>query len=423
MFSKSDIRSLMHGNFLVVTLMLAWIRFWGALYEPYMSIYFIDIGGTYFQLGALLAFSLLARALISIPGGYICDQYGRKKILVIGSYFWVIGRFLVFLASDWQSFFIAYVFFMGIAMFGVAAQQAIFMDSLPQGKRGLGFALNGMILALVGLVAPTIGGWIYASYGLFGVKVVLFACMIAELIKAIIYTFFLKESLVNRVNVEKMGLTILLKRVVQSFKSIPETFKWMPKPLLGFCITNLVFCFGAAFTGTYFILGDMTKGLIGQTGSFFVLYAVDVIFLTTIQWGLINTINIGVSVVLMMPSGSLTDRYGRNKLIVIFLGVTSVLVTVFLFCRTFPQVLAVITVSCIVGTLVTPAWNAIQLDYSPPEMRGKVFSILQLLTAIASFFSFLIGGYLYSLNFMLPFLLYTFFSLLATAVAFLMLRK
>lgn len=413
----------MHGNFLVVTLMLAWIRFWGSLYDPYMSIYFIDIGGTYFQLGALLALTILTRALISIPGGYLCDKYGRKKILVIGSYFWVIGRLLVFLAWDSQSFFIAYFFFMGIAMIGVAAQQAIFLDSLPEDKRGLGFALNALLVASVGLVAPAIGGWIYLSYGPSGVKVIFFACLIAEVIKAITYTLFLKESLVNRVNAEKMGLTILLKRVVQSFKSIPETLKWMPKPLLGFAITNLIFCFGAAFTGTYFILGNMTRGLIGQSGSFFSLYAVDVIFLTTIQWGLINTINIGISLVLMMPSGSLTDRYGRKKLIVIFTGVTSALVTVFLFCRTFPQVLAVIMVSSIVGTLVTPAWNAIQLDYSPPEMRGKVFSLLQLLTAIASFFSFLIGGYLYSLNFMLPFFLYAIFSIIATAVAFLTLRK
>ncbi len=84
MFSKSDIRSLMHGNFLVVTLMLAWIRFWGALYEPYMSIYFRDIGGTYFQLGALLE---QCDILVSGDTGpmHIATAVGTRVVALFGA--------------------------------------------------------------------------------------------------------------------------------------------------------------------------------------------------------------------------------------------------------------------------------------------------------------------------------------------------
>jgi len=415
-----DAHPLMQGNFLLVTLTVSWITFWRGLFNPYMSVYFKEsLGGTYFLLGTLLAIGRISTALVSIPGGYFCDQYGRRKVMIIGGHLSTLASFIEFLAFDWQGYLIGHLslFF---SFFWTIAEQAVLMDSMPPEKRGLGFALNSTMMGLVGMISPYVGGWVYTNYGTAGMKTVLLGIAIAQMIKGIIYQIFLKESLENQnTNHEKANHAVILKQTIQSFKSIPETLKWMPKPLLGFCIMNLFFLLGASLTGTQQVI--MGHQLLG---SFFSLYAtVDVISLSMIQWGFINTMVGGIGVVLMIPGGRLTDKYKKRIPIIIFIVVTSILIPAFIFCRTYYQVMAVIVISAIVGTLVTPAWRALQLDYTPPEMRGKVQSVLQILSSISSFFGSLVGGYLYGFSFALPFWIYAFFASLAAITAFLMIKE
>lgn len=415
-----DIRPLMQGNYRLVTLGVTWIMFWRGLFNPYMGIYFKEaFGGTYLLLGVLLAIGQLSLALVSIPGGYFCDYYGRRKMMVIGGHITTLASFITALALDWQGFFIGHVFFFLSIFWAPTAEQAILMDSIPPEKRGLGFALNSAIMGLVGMISPYVGGWVYTNYGTVGMRAILFAIAIAQLIKGIVNTLFLKESLtIHPRKQEKTNLVIALKQIVQSFKSIRETLKLMPKSLLGFCVTSLLFSLGASLTGTQLLISGQQL-----LGTFFVLYAtVDVISLYKIQWGFINTIMGVISMALMIPSGKLVDKYGRRIFIIFFLGATSILIPAFIFCRTYHQVMAVMVVSGIVGTLATPAWRAIPADYTLPEMRGKVQAVLQMLNSISAFSGSMVGGYLYGLNFKFPFWIYAFFSFLATIVAFLKIK-
>lgn len=415
-----DISSLLHGNFLVVTLSLCWITFWRGIFNPYIGIYFIEgLEGTYFLLGSLLAFGRLSLALGGIPGGYFCDHYGRRKMMVVGGHITTLTSFIAALTFDLNLFFVGYVSFY-LSLFWAPAEQAVLMDSIPPQKRGLGFALNITITGIALMISNYVGGWIYTYYGVPGMRIVLMAMAIAQLIKGVAYTIFLKESLRTKIGEhEKHDFLSAFKLIPRSLKAISYTLKWMPKPLLGFLVSILLFSLGASLTGTQLLSS-------GQQiiGSFIVLYAtVDVISLSIIQWGVIVALMGGINVALTIPIGRLTDKYGRRMPIVIFLVMMSILIPAFVLSQTYYHVMAVMVAIGIAGSLATPAWNSILVDYTPPHMRGQVQSVLQILTATSAFVGSMLGGYLYGIDFTLPFWIYSLLSLSAAFVAILTIKE
>lgn len=408
----------MHGNFLFVTLNVTWIAFWMGIFNPYISVYFKSVGGTNVELGLLFALSSISSALVHTPGGYFCDHYGRRKIMIIGGYFTTIAFFIRAVALEYQGFFIGHLLFY-FSLFWVTAEAVMLMDSIPEKKRGLGFAVNGTIMGLAGIFSNYIGGWIFDTYGTSGMRVILFIIAFAELVKVLCYTKFLTESIDTQYIVQfPISPTAMLKQIIQSFKSVPNTLKWMPKPLLGFSVTSLLISLGGSITGTLMAInGQMILG------SFFVLYAIDVMSISMLQWGFLNALVGGIRVMLLIPGGLLADKYGKRIPIILYFAATSMVTILFILSESYNQVIAVMVLASVIGSLTSPALRSITVDYTPPQMRGQVQSALQILRTVAVFFGSLVSGYLYDVNHKLPFQIYAFFALLAGVTAFLTIRE
>ena len=170
---------------------------------------------------------------------------------------------------------------------------------------------------------------------------------------------------------------------------------------MGFCALNILYAFAWSLAGRFFIF-----------------YAMDVIFLTTVEWGLISAIQLGISLALRFPGGRLVDRYSRRRAILILLGADIPVFLGFIYSRTFLQVLAVLVLSTIVVTLTEPAWYVLRADLTPREKRGKVSSLFRIMGAFSGFFGSLIGGYLYTMRPALPFWVFVFFAVAGTSITF-----
>lgn len=55
------------------------------------------------------------------------------------------------------------------------------------------------------------------------------------------------------------------------------------------------------------------------------------------------------------------------------------------------------------ATLTDPAWPALLADLTPQAMRGRVYSLLEVLAALSGSAGSMAGGYLFNLNPALPF--------------------
>jgi MFS family permease len=99
--------------------------------------------------------------------------------------------------------------------------------------------------------------------------------------------------------------------------------------------------------------------------------------LTDFQWGLINTGALVVSTVLYPIWGYLYDRYARAKLLALASFIWGATTWLSAIVRTYPQFL-VTRASTGIDDSSYPGLYSLIADYFGPELRGKIYGILQL---------------------------------------------
>jgi MFS family permease len=393
--SFRDILGLMRGNFLAVTLCSSWVTCWMRIFYPYESVYLQSLGASSLIIGSYFAANGLIGAIARIPGGYLCDTYGRRKMIVVGNYLTAIVWVFIALASRWQSYFIAQIS-LSVVSFWTVAEQTILVDSMMVEKRGFGFSVFRTITQLAGLASPYVGGWILESHQ-DGLRLVLLLIGVAAGIRAVVYTRFLEETLASRRKKQSLTFHSLVDPFIETLK----TLKWMSRPLLGFCAIEVLHGFAWS-----------------MVGPFFILYAFDVISVSPVEWGLISTIAGIIPFCLHLIGGRLADRYSKRWLILVYHFSDVPAIVAFLYSRSYLHVLLLWTAWDVVGTLTTHAISALQTDLTPREQRGKVSSLLGLLRTSFGFLGSIIGGYLYGLVPTFPFWAYVPFIILVTVVAY-----
>jgi MFS family permease len=136
---------------------------------------------------------------------------------------------------------------------------------------------------------------------------------------------------------------------------------------------------------------------------FLVVYAVEVVGLTTTEWGLIQTAVGLLSAGLSMPGGMLSDRIGRKPLILGSRVISPVTMLGLTFTSSFTHVLLVRAVGAvgaglgggIWGMMGGPAWQALVADMIPSSRRGRVMGFMATITGVAGVPSSWLGGYLW----------------------------
>lgn len=393
--SFRDMLALMQGNFLVVTLGFSWVMSWMQIFNSYESVYVRSLGASSFIIGTYFGVNGLIRAVARIPGGYLCDIYGRRKMTVVGNYLSAFIWILVALAPSWQFYLVAQ-FLLSVGTFWIVAENTILADSMTVEKRGLGFSLFWTATQLAGLASPYIGGLVFERYHADGLRWVLILIGAADCAKAVVYTKFLKETLVSTGSKDPS-----LRSIIDSFIETFKTLKWMPHALLGFCAMEVLFGFAWS-----------------MVGPFFTLYALDVISLTPVEWGLLSTIEMGVNLCLRVPGGRLADRYSKRWLLLVLLAAEAPGFIVFIYSRSYLHLALLWVAWSAIEALTDPSWDALRTDLTPKEKRGKVSSLLGIFGSFFGVFGSIAGGYLYGLDPVLPFWGYVPLAVLATVVAF-----
>lgn len=104
-------------------------------FEPFIYLYFLSIGLTFFQIGLLISIRELSIYICEIPTGIIADVGGRKKAILICFILYVISFLLYYLSqSFWLLAVASIVFGLGEA-FRLGTHKAIIFDYLD--RRGI----------------------------------------------------------------------------------------------------------------------------------------------------------------------------------------------------------------------------------------------------------------------------------------------
>lgn len=343
-------------------------------------------------------FSMISTAenlLFQLPGGIFADRYGRRRIIVMGTFLRTFSPIIYFLAPSWE-WIIPAAIINGMASLYMPAFTAIIADSMPERRRGAGYGAYNMITSLPQIFSPLIGGLVMDSYGYYhGIRMFLVCQVATSLIMTAIRYMTIKET-VRHADVE----TRQLRPTMQAFKEFP-------RPIIVMMVVSVFGSFSAR------LVMDFTN-----------LYALEVVRLTNTQLGFITTIVGAISALLALPGGMLSDRYGRKNNIMLSRTVspiTQYLMTISTGFETYALVRAFNGVGLALGGggMYTggPSWNALIADLVPSEKRATVIGTMGTVTAVMGAPSSILGGWLWqTYSPQLPFQISMVVGLIAAAI-------
>jgi len=378
--------SFLRGNVLVM--MASWLvmNFAGAVPSVYYSLFILELGGTPFIIGVIEFVSFLVLASVQFPGGYLADKHGRRWLIVTFTFGLALSNLFYVFAPSWH-FILAGVILQNLFLVYQPALFAIIADSVPHEKRGMGFSTLMFVNNIASIFSPAIAGFLYVQYGLVsGMRMAYLGIVIFYLVAAIV-RIKLTETLQTGSN------RITLSRTVREYpKAVKEgigVWRVLPRSMFFLFLTNALSSFIYAMSGPYLVV-----------------YATRVLHIGAFNWAILMMWLTGSMIFSALPSGKLADRVGRkNPLFVSWL-----------FLAFFPLLflwgdLRILFVAFLLfgisNALFGAAYQALEADLVPRELRGKEVGCSQFITYALMSIGGLVGGFVYQcVSPTLPFILF-----------------
>ncbi len=375
--------SFIRGNLL--TLLVSWVfmYFTFALVSPFESRFIEGLGAPPVIIGLMGSVGSAMLSLVRIPGAYIADKYGRKQIIVTMTFSIALSYLLYIFAPDWRFVLIGMII-SNSSLIYQPALQAIHADSIPPERRGMGFAASNVIPNIPTIIAPALAGVLVETQGLIsGMRIVYTIVFFCFLAAALVRLVFLKETIHAP---KKIRLGELKEAFRESLGAIAEAWGSMSTSLKFLTVAFLV----SAFEEPMFRW-------------FTALYVNDIVGISDLDWGFVNTVSTAVTIAIGFPMGKLVDKIARKKAVILSYIIFMPSSILFILSGNFTQLLLVFILFAVGGCLIMPAYHALQADMIPREKRGRIMGTIGTLNIMATIPASALAGFLYSLNPAYPF--------------------
>ena len=350
-----SIREVMRGNLLVFTIGDVLRQFSMFITFPYFSLYVQALGGTVVDIGIVNSLRPLTALFIYPIAGYLSDHYSRIKIIsltgVIGSLFWFIFIF----ARDWRWLALGNLL-LGVMTFYFPAANSLMAESLPKDKRALGYSMWQAIPLAAGIFSPLAGGYLISLWGVEAAMRFLYGLtLVVGLLIAGMNYRYLREAERSLPN-DDLDIVGLLSK---SYRQVIEVVLWLPRNLKAFSVM--------------LVLGFFFNSMVS---SYWVVYVVQIIGLSEVQWGLVLLIASVANVLLLLPAGMVVDRFGPKRVLTIALVVSSVPILAFTFIQSFYGVVLLLLLVTFANSFLMAGAPAYMAKATTTDKRGRIMSAL-----------------------------------------------
>ena len=375
----------LRGNLLVLIASYMLFGLTNSLYTPFRSPYIRELGATPFIIGLMDSVSSAILAFIRIPGAFIADKYGRRKVIVIFTFGAALSYGFYILAWDWRLILVA-MMVSSLSHIYQPALEAIEADSLPSDKRGFGYTLIWLLPGIPAFFGPIIAGYLVDKQGMLsGMRLVYGIVFVVSLGIASIRWLFLKETI--EVD-EQLGSRELVSSMRESVGSLVDAWKFVSRDVKIVTMVYLLMSFEYPLFATYYSL-----------------FAFDKVGITGLEWGIITTIGTVAMMIAGLLSGKLIDSIGRKKALLIGYLISTPTLIAFTMITGYRQMMIANILFQIATVFFFPALNALRADLIPQEMRGRILGLMGTIRSFALVPAGLIFGYMYELNVNYPYYL------------------
>lgn len=378
------------GNILINTVTLAIILVTTAIpYTYYPKFIEEGLGGDPTIVGVIGFAAYATLALVQIPGGYLADKHGRRKLTIVMTFGIAFTYFLYSVAPNWQ-FFIIPVILQNIFYIYQPALQALVADSTPPKRRGMSFSIINL-LHYISIPSPIIAGILAVEFGLIpGMRIAYIMVAVAFIVAAVIRMRF-KETLTSAEQTPKLKET--LKKIPESIVESIQALKNATK--------SMKFLF-ASFAIYHFAWFMCSLNLI--------FYATEVVGIEELEWAALMAWFSVVNILAALPCGKIVDRFGRKKPLMF----SWLLFIPALIGFVYGNIIITSVSFMLLGVaLITAnsAYPALMADLVAREQRGKIIGSTNFFFNILSALGQLAGGFMYQhvapeLPFLIPAVLF-----------------
>jgi len=351
------------------------------LWKNFLPKYLQALGAPIRAIGLYGSVEDFLDGIYQYPGGWLGDRLGRRNALVAFVSLALIGYVLYAVGGSWVWALVAVVFAMAWTSMASPTLFAVVGDALPPERRALGFTVQAILRRLPILVAPIAGGIVIARAGLLrGMHLLFLATILCG-----VATLFV----VMRVRIDRIaGPPANIRGVWQAF----------PAGLRRLLISDV-------FIRT-------SQGLVDE---FAVIYAMSVIGVSALQYGMLISVQTIVSIAVYFPAAAIADRIGRKPFVI----------ATFLAFSFFPAAIVMssglggLVLAFVVGGLREigePSRKALIVDFAPPALRARTVGLYYLVRSVAIAPAAFIGGLLWEVRPTLPFVISLVVGLIGTAV-------
>jgi len=369
-------------NYRMILVRSAGSNFLMNLTRNYFSIYTTGLGANAITLGGIRSISATVNMIISLPSGWLSDNYNLKKVMGVGMLIQIIMSALMASARDWTWILIS----MALDPFTMAlmfrSQTIIMSNALKDGDRATGFGLRQIFGQTVGIIAPIPAALIVGYFG--GLNV-----------EGIRPLFYLKA----------VGLAILYAYIYRRLDDVPPHPRSDKRSV--FQDFREILSEGKGLK-TWLIVSGLGSMVWGMMEPFTFLYAAKIKGANALTLGIMTTVSILATIIFSLPINEIADKRGR-KFATFLIRPALYIWMIMTVLAPSPSWLVLAWFFRGIG-LSSTAYDTIALELVPPNQRGRWLGITNTFSSIIRIPAPLISGFLYRgsysyLIFLIPFLI------------------
>jgi MFS family permease len=338
------------------------------LWKRFLPKYLEALGAPVVAIGAFGTTRDLLDGLYQLPGGWLADRYGRRIALLVCVGVASIGYLVYLSAGSWPVVFAGLAFAMGWTSAGSPTLFAVVADVLPRNLRTMGFTVQAIVRRIPIVIAPTIGGLIIRSFGTVrGIRTSLgVTCLLAAVATMAI-----------------AGLRLPVQPHVPL--GIAGIWRTLPTALRRLLASD--------------VLVRIAEGMVDVL---IVLYATNLIGVSTARFGALVAIQVTTSMLVYVPAARVADRLGRKPFVI----ATFVCFACYPVAIALSHSFAALVVAFVIGGLREigePARKALIVDLAEPHVRGRAVGLYYLIRGLSITPAGVIGALLWTIAPATPF--------------------
>jgi MFS family permease len=377
------------GKSKLLTPLLAWFlvamilaNIAGQMLYTLLAVYLADLGASVTQVGLVFTLASIVPMVLQIFGGWLSDSIGRLKTIAIGATVASFSYIIFPLAPTWQWVLAGLCLeYVSNSLVGPSFG-AFIADQSSEENRGKVFGISQGIFMVVGVIGPALGGFLADLYG--------FRIMLA-----------IAGGVYVSAAVLRVGMALWVKEKSAAGSEPPSLVSLRSN--LGVMLTMLV----SGGVLSWIFITDGVRDIASNLSNVLEpLYVSQVGGLSVTQIGLLHSAFSAAMMLVMLPAGWLSDRFGERTPIVTGFGLQVAAMVIFLIAQEFWVFGAYAALFGVGVGIMAPAYNALISKVVPEKNRGVAFGLFYTSLGLISLPAPWIGARLWeSLGPRIPFLL------------------